>query len=102
MLSARYVLGSCSVFACYSLVGPCLVSACYLLPTWFATCLAFAWYSPGALHDMCLAFAEHLLGNFLGAAFFFRESEPPWGRGRRAPLGARPLEMLEKLLGRVV
>ena len=81
MLSARYVLGSCSVFACYSLVGPCLVSACYLLPTWFATCLAFAWYSPGALHDMCLAFAEHLLGNFLGAAFFQRV---------RALLGARP------------
>ena len=90
MLSARYVLGSCSVFACYSLVGPCLVSACYLLATWFATCLAFAWYSPGALHDMCLAFAEHLLGNFLGAAFFSESpsppggeaAEPPWGRGR--------------------
>ena len=81
MLSARYVLGSCSVFACYSLVGPCLVSACYLLPTWFATCLAFAWYSLGALHDMCLAFAEHSLGDFLGLLFFQRV---------RAPLGARP------------
>ena len=93
MLSARYVLGSCSVFACYSLVGPYLVSACYLLATWFATCLAFAWYSLGALHDICLAFAENLLDNFLGAAFF---------RGSEPPLGARPLEMLEKLLGRVV
>ena len=81
MLSARYVLGSCSVFACHSLVGPCLVSASYLLATWFATCLAFAWYSLGALHDICLAFAENWLDNFLGAAFF-RGSEPPWGRGR--------------------
>ena len=89
MLYARYVLGSCSVFACHSLVGPCLVSASYLLATWFATCLAFAWYSLGALHDICLAFAEHSLGNFLEAAFSEGPSppggeaaEPPWGRGR--------------------
>ena len=87
------MLGSCSLFACHSLVGPCLVSASYLLATWFATCLAFAWYSLGALHDICLAFAEHWLDNFLGGGFCQRV---------RALLGARPLEMLEKLLGRVV
>ncbi len=63
-------------------LGSWLVLAWYML----FICQVVAWHSLGALQDICLAFAEHSLGNFLEAAFSEGPSppggeaaEPPWG-----------------------